>query len=106
MEENIKIEIALELAVKYGVNCELTPEQCKWVLEENKKLKARIAELENAQRWTPVAEPPKIQNWYLTLDDENDCFISFWKGWFENYTPVTHWMPLPESPIVYGKESK
>ena len=71
-------------------------------------LNARIAELEAERRWIPVSEPPKVSGEYLLLniyDDVYPCdFIAGTEIWvLPDYDTVTHWMPLPEPPIVYGK---
>jgi len=77
-------------------------------------LRKRIAELESAQRWVPVSERLP-DNWesVLTIDiskstqDVVSAFynpeISLWSTHFSCDLWVTHWMPLPEPPIVYGK---
>ena len=79
------------------------------------ELRARIAELEEAQRWIPVSERSP-DNWesVLTIDiskSTRDMVTAFynpetslWSTHFSCDLWVTHWMPLPESPIVYGKE--
>ena len=64
-------------------------------------LQARIAELEAAQRWIPVSEPPKVSGKYLLLniyDDVYPCdFIAGTEIWvLPDYDTITHWMPLPE----------
>jgi hypothetical protein len=76
-------------------------------------LNARIAELEEAQRWIPVSERMP-DNWesVLTIDISKStrgpvtAFFnpetSLWSAHFGDLW-VTHWMPLPEPPIVYGK---
>jgi len=78
-------------------------------------LHTRIAELEAAQRWIPVSERMP-DNWesVLTIDiskSTRDMVTAFynpekslWSTHFSCDLWVTHWMPLPESPIVYGKE--
>ena len=78
------------------------------------ELEARIAELEARQRWIPVSERLP-DNWesVLTIDiskstqDVVTAFynpeISLWATHFSCDLWVTHWMPLPEPPIVYGK---
>ena len=92
---------------------------------ENEKLKARIAELEEKQRWIPVSErlPEDTERMLTIVYDafEDTTAISIlqhygdgdWFSWDSGRYVVTHWMPLPESPndtqtqaIVYGKESE
>ena len=90
--------------------------------EENANLTARIAELEEKQRWIPVSErlPEKYTPvWVTTTWGEqhsgnltDDC----WTGLFRDFREgeITHWMPLPPNPespndtqtqtIVYGKD--
>ena len=76
---------------------------------------ARIAELEEKQRWIPVSERmPDDWESVLTIDiskstqDVVTAFynpeMSLWSTHFSYDLWVTHWMPLPELPIVYGKE--
>lgn len=77
-------------------------------------LQQRIAELEEAQRWVPVGERLP-DNWksVLTIDiskSTRDMVTAFynpetslWSTHFSCDLWVTHWMPLPEPPIVYGK---
>jgi len=107
-----KITKALEISVIAGVPCTLTPEQCT-------ELIARIAELEEERRWIPVDERlPDDSTMVLFTDGvtkgigkfSEDGFYDYWYDGFFN-KPVTHWMPLPESPndtqtdtVVYGKE--
>ena len=68
-------------------------------------LKIQIAELEKAQRWIPVNEPPKESGEYFTLSD-----LTYYKGcagtsmydksinhWWDDGT-VTHWMKVPKLP--------
>ena len=77
-------------------------------------LKARIAELEARQRWIPVSERlPEKSGTYLVyyktyLEMANfDLISTKWQICFAGMiTEISYWMPLPESPIVYGKESK
>ena len=69
------------------------------------KQDARIAELEAAQRWIPVSEPPKVSGKYLLLniyDDVYPCdFIAGTEIWvLPDYDTITHWMPLPKLPEV------
>ena len=90
------------------------------------ELRARIAELEEKQRWIPVSERLP-DNWkpVLTIDMSESTRVpvpafydpetSLWSTHLPNYDLwVTHWMPLPPNPespndtqtqtIVYGKE--
>lgn len=69
------------------------------------RLNTRIAELEAAQRWIPVSEPPKVDGSYLlrTVFDEvySSDFIAKTETWvLRDYDSVTHWMPLPQPPEV------
>lgn len=67
-----------------------------------------IAELEEAQRWIPVSEPPKTDGTYLLrniYEDVYSCdFIADTNTWvLSEYDSITHWMPLPKLPEVsYG----
>ena len=96
--------------------------------EENANLTARIAELEEKQRWIPVSErlPENRATVLAAFENREILTATYYKhhegfGGVENYWHiegwhsgnVTHWMPLPESPndtqtqtIVYGKESE
>ena len=68
-------------------------------------------------KWIPVSERLP-DNWesVLTIDiskSTRDMVTAFynpetslWSTHFSCDLWVTHWMPLPESPIVYGKESE
>ena len=79
-----------------------------------KKAESRIAELEAAQRWIPVSERLP-DNWesVLTIDMSEStrgvvsAFYNpetlLWVSHFSDDLWVTHWMPSPELPIVYGK---
>jgi hypothetical protein len=73
-----------------------------------------IAELEAERRWIPVSERmPDDWESVLTIDiskstqDVVSAFYnpetSLWSTPFSSDLWVTHWMPLPEPPIVYGK---
>ena len=84
--------------------------------KENERLTARIAELEGERRWIPVSEGlPDGWEPVLTIDMSESTRVpvpafydpetSLWSTHLPNYDLwVTHWMPLPELPIVYGKE--
>ena len=84
------------------------------IVDEINNANQRIAELESQQRWIPVSERLP-DNWesVLTIDiskstqDVVTAFynpeISLWSTHFSCDLWVTHWMPLPEPPIMYGK---
>lgn len=77
-------------------------------------LQSRIAELEAERRWIPVSERLP-DNWesVLTIDiskSTRDAVTAFYNPETSRWSThsagdlwVTHWMPLPEPPIVYGK---
>jgi len=80
-------------------------------------LNARIAELEAERRWIPVSERlPECEKdvlvfWGKASDGSKiDWFGTAWRNecddgkWCTDPIVPTHWMPLPEPPIVYGKE--
>jgi len=82
--------------------------------QARRNLEDYIAELEAARRWIPVGERLP-DNWesVLTIDiskSTQDMVTAFynpetslWSTHFSCDLWVTHWMPLPEPPIVYGK---
>ena len=83
--------------------------------EKVSDLLKRIAELEAEHRWIPVSERmPDDWESVLTIDiskstqDVVTAFynpeMSLWSTHFSYDLWVTHWMRLPEPPIVYGKE--
>jgi hypothetical protein len=73
-------------------------------------LRKRIAELEAERRWIPVSErmPEDLQSVVIITNDSMTGIVRYLElygregfgAWSED---VTHWMPLPEPPIVYGK---
>ena len=80
--------------------------------EARNNLEEYIAELEDAQRWVPVSERLPEDGEVVWLWDGNNLGMGYYlifSGCFmDRDTPLrrikpTHWMPLPESPIVYGK---
>ena len=80
--------------------------------EARNNLEDYIAELEAAQRWIPVGERlPEKAKFVLVVDDRGFLDVDYlWNveiggdGFMCSAATVTHWMPLPEPPIVYGKE--
>lgn len=79
------------------------------LLVKQVEITALRAELEAAHRWRVVAngELPKNNDYYWAHDDlGQQGMILFYDGeWnkFTNLSYITHWMPLPEPPILYGK---
>ncbi|OPZ40035.1 MAG: hypothetical protein BWY95_02775 [Bacteroidetes bacterium ADurb.BinA104] len=80
--------------------------------EARNNLEEYIAELEDAQRWVPVSERLPEDGEVVWLWDGNNLgmgyYLVFAGQFMDRDTPLrrikpTHWMPLPESPIVYGK---
>lgn len=74
--------------------------------DEIERLQARITELESKQRWIPISSgrlPNKFQE-CIVLDSSGHVH-----NWIHDdvllplFAQYTHWMPLPEPPIVYGK---
>ena len=68
---------------------------------------ARIAELEEKQRWIPVSErlPEDLQSIIVFTKDRKTHIIRFLElygreGFGSLSDIVTHWMPLPELPEV------
>jgi len=130
MIDGEKIFKALKLGKVTGLGCTLTSAECDYLiahddvltqyitlLENDQLMNQRIAELEAQQRWIPVSERLP-DNWesVLTIDiskstqDVVTAFynpeISLWATHFSCDLWVTHWMPLPVPPIMYGKESE
>ena len=81
------------------------------------QLAARWRQERQDDKWIPVSERLP-DNWesVLTIDiskSTRDMVTAFynpetslWSTHFSCDLWVTHWMPLPASPIVYGKESE
>jgi len=88
------------------------------IVDEINNANQRIAELESAQRWHVVADGdlPNTYKPVLTVDMSEATRIpvpafynldtNCWSTHFEYDLWVTHWMPLPVPPIMYGKESE
>lgn len=117
MSDMHKLIMAMKLAKTAQVGMELTYFDVIELLGELESLKDYIAELEAAQRWIPVSERlPETYKPVLTVDMSEATRIpvpafynldtNCWYTHFEYYLWVTHWMPLPEPPIMYGKESE
>ncbi|MFA5753448.1 MAG: DUF551 domain-containing protein [Bacteroidales bacterium] len=96
--------------------------------EENANLTARIAELEEKQRWIPVSERlPKDGEYVLAAFTDTILTATYHRQWtglvgLDDWLDIegrhsgtpTHWMPLPPNPespndtqtqtFVYGKD--
>ena len=81
---------------------------------ENDQLTARWRQERQDDKWIPVSERlPDDWKPVLTIDMSEytrvpvpafyDPDTSLWSTHFPYDLWVTHWMPLPEPPIVYGK---
>ena len=94
------------------------PDGIKYLSAEKQVLMRRVRELESenarlkdAQRWIPVSERLPEDGkpvWVCTIwNEQHSGFLidGVWVGLFRDFREgeITHWMPLPEPPIVYGK---
>jgi hypothetical protein len=110
-----RILMALKRSYLYQVNCELTADHSKMLLDLIDGLRAHIAELESERRWIPVSERlPEVSGHFpndeqelllLTTDGEISsgyrlahCFTSPWTD-FSNEN-IAFWMPAPKRPEV------
>ena len=97
----------------------IVPDGIKYLSAEKQVLMRRVRELESenarlkdAQRWIPVSERLPEDGkpvWVCTIwNEQHSGFLidGVWVGLFRDFREgeITHWMPLPEPPIVYGKE--
>ena len=77
--------------------------------EARNNLEDYIAELEAERRWIPVGEKPLEAGTFFVLlkNGEVTKDFTFIDGgryyWWNHGANITHYMPLPEPPIVYGK---
>ena len=114
-EEATRLIDNFEYAVEDAVSYYTMAGGASYKNQARYNLEDYIAELEVAQRWIPVSERLP-DNWesVLTIDiskSTRDMVTAFynpetslWSTHFSCDLWVTHWMPLPEPPIVYGKE--
>ena len=90
------------------------PDGIKYLSAEKQVLMRRVRELESenarlkdAQRWIPVSERLPEDGkpvWVCTIwNEQHSGFLidGVWVGLFRDFREgeITHWMPLPESPI-------
>ena len=72
-------------------------------------LEAEVAALKAERRWIPVGEKPLEAGTFFVLlkNGEVTKDFTFIDGgryyWWNHGANITHYMPLPEPPIVYGK---
>lgn len=65
-------------------------------------LRARVAELEAADQWRPVSEPPVEPGYYQTYTVSppvlDHCYYNNADGWSSRYAHPDFWRPLPSPP--------
>ena len=70
-------------------------------------LRAQVAELEAADQWRPISEPPGAPGEYLGWDGYRTRVIEYFPEqytdwpWYDDLgieIPITHWRPLNEPP--------
>ena len=81
--------------------------------QKRRELKEFVARLEAERRWIPVSERLPEDGEVVWLWDGNNLgmgyYLVFSGQFMDRDTPLrpikpSHWVPLPEPPIVYGKE--
>lgn len=118
MSEISDILNALKFGQVHQLDIELTPEQSAdllthiddlhFAVNEQPELTARIAELEEKQRWIPVSERlPEANKCVLIYDAGGNMTVDILvkSGGVETYFwlpkyRILFWMPLPEPPEV------
>jgi hypothetical protein len=99
-----------EFVKRLNENVELTnPEEQEWVKDECIR-QAHAMPSVNVGEWISIDERlPDNGETVLTVDNEGYMIVASWYelgGWFLpvcRANPVTHWMPLPEPPVMKGK---
>jgi len=98
-----KLDMWQRTATMYGsINVTLTPSDVVQLHQDVAVLYARIAELEEAQRWIPLSERlPEFGDVVLVCDSKGYVKKDFrydadGKWMLTDF--VRHWMPLPEAP--------
>mgnify|MGYP001335451616 CR=1 FL=1 len=96
--------------IVHDILCPTCADQLKSSHDEDTitALRARVAELEAAQRWIPVTErlPEDTRDVLVWCGiTEKGCYSPsqhMWSVYDDGYSPipVTHWMPLPQPPEV------
>lgn len=102
------------MGYQYQINCELTADQCKTLLDYIEKLKTEFEELKASwyvlkadQRWIPfsVKMPEDGQEAFFKGPDNGNIitfhYYSHQKEWFTDHW--SYWMPIPESPESEGE---
>ena len=113
---SIDIESAVELWNTRPIEDELRARIAELEAESD-QLTARLCQERQDDKWIPVSERlPECEKdvlvfWGKASDGSKiDWFGTAWRNecddgkWCTDPIVPTHWMPLPEPPIVYGKE--